>query len=60
MYKAVLRNDPKNIWAANGIGCVMAHKGYITEARDDVFAQVHEATADMCDVWLNIAHNYVE
>ena len=59
MYKAVLRNDPKNIWAANGVGCVMAHKGYITEARD-VFAQVREATADMCDVWLNIAHIYVE
>ena len=37
----------------------MAHKGYVTEARD-VFAQVREATADMADVWLNIAHIYVE
>lgn len=26
MYKQVLKNDPKNIWAANGIGCVLAHK----------------------------------
>merc|ERR1719330_1477123 len=59
MYKSVLRNDPKNIWAANGIGAVLAHKGYITEARD-IFAQVREATADFCDVWLNIAHIYVE
>ena len=89
MYKSVLRNDPKNIWAANGIGkksaclslgsclthfkrilvlycnlifhtgCVLAHKGHINEARD-VFAQVREATADMSDVWLNIAHIYVE
>jgi RNA polymerase-associated protein CTR9 len=59
MYKAVLRNDPRNMWAANGIGCVLAHKGFVTEARD-VFAQVREATADMCDVWLNIAHIYVE
>jgi len=25
-----------------------------------VFAQVREATADFCDVWLNIAHIYVE
>ena len=32
MYKQVIRNDPKNIWAANGIGCVLAHKGYISEA----------------------------
>ena len=37
----------------------MAHKGCINEARD-VFAQVREATADFCDVWLNIAHIYVE
>uniref|UniRef100_A0A182IN46 Tetratricopeptide repeat protein 21A/21B fourth ARM domain-containing protein n=1 Tax=Anopheles atroparvus TaxID=41427 RepID=A0A182IN46_ANOAO len=59
IYKQVLRNDPKNIWAANGIGAVLAHKGCIIEARD-IFAQVREATADFCDVWINIAHIYVE
>jgi len=59
MYKQVLRHDPRNIWAANGVGAVMAHKGYISESRD-IFAQVREATADFCDVWLNIAHIYVE
>uniref|UniRef100_A0A2R5LJB8 Putative rna polymerase-associated protein ctr9 n=1 Tax=Ornithodoros turicata TaxID=34597 RepID=A0A2R5LJB8_9ACAR len=59
MYKQVLRLDPRNIWAANGIGAVLAHKGYISESRD-IFAQVREATADFCDVWLNIAHIYVE
>ena len=59
MYKQVLRNDPKNIWAANGIGAVLAHKGFINEARD-IFSEVREATADFCDVWLNIAHIYVE
>lgn len=37
----------------------MAHKGYINEARD-IFAQVREATADFSDVWMNIAHIYVE
>ena len=40
-------------------GTVLAHKGYFHEARD-VFAQVREATADMPDVWLNLAHIYVE
>lgn len=40
-------------------GCVMAHKHCINEARD-IFAQVREATADFCDVWLNIAHIYIE
>lgn len=59
LYKQVLRLDPRNIWAANGIGCVLAYKNYIPEARD-VFAQVREATADFPDVWLNIAHIYVE
>ena len=41
MYKTILRNDPRNIWASNGIGAVLAHKGYITEARD-IFAQVNK------------------
>ncbi|XP_066276427.1 RNA polymerase-associated protein CTR9 homolog isoform X1 [Branchiostoma lanceolatum] len=59
MYKQVLRNDPKNLYAANGIGAVLAQKNCIREARD-VFAQVREATADMRDVWLNLAHIYVE
>lgn len=59
LYKTVLKNDHRNIWAANGIGCVLAHKGCIPEARD-IFASVREATADFSDVWLNIAHIYVE
>ena len=58
-YKSVLTADSRNIWAAHGIGCVLAHKGFINEARD-VFAQVREATADFPDVWMNIAHVYVE
>ena len=40
-------------------GAVLAHKGAYREARD-VFAQVREATADIPDVWLNLAHIYVE
>ena len=59
LYKQVLRLDNRNIYATNGIGCVLAYKGHIPEARD-VFAQVREATADFPDVWLNIAHIYVE
>ncbi|KAM6359109.1 LOW QUALITY PROTEIN: RNA polymerase-associated protein CTR9 homolog [Alca torda] len=58
IYKQVLRIS-KNLYAANGIGAVLAHKGYFREARD-VFAQVREATADISDVWLNLAHIYVE
>eukprot|EP00102_Acyrthosiphon_pisum_P018617 XP_016655827.1 PREDICTED: RNA polymerase-associated protein CTR9 homolog isoform X2 [Acyrthosiphon pisum] len=58
-YTKVLKYDPRNIWAANGIGCVLAYKHCINEARD-IFSQVREATSDFCDVWLNIAHIYVE
>lgn len=59
MFKAALKVSPKNIWAANGIGCVFAHKGMLSESRD-IFAQVREATAEFPDVWLNIAHIYIE
>ncbi|CAJ0918652.1 unnamed protein product, partial [Mesorhabditis belari] len=47
------------MWAANGIACVLAARGYMNEARD-VFSQVREATADFMDVWINIAHVYTE
>ena len=40
-YKDVLRSDSRNLYAANGIGAVLAHKGCLREARD-VFAQVRE------------------
>ncbi|VIO92177.1 TPR Domain containing protein [Brugia malayi] len=59
MYSKALKVHPKNIWAANGIGCILAQKGAIQEARD-IFAQVREATADFSDVWINIAHVYME
>lgn len=59
MYRQALKLDPKNIYAANGIGAVLAHKGCFNEARE-VFSQVRESTADFADVWVNIAHIYVE
>lgn len=46
MFKQVLRTDPRNIYAANGIGCVLAHKGYFREARD-VFSQVRPIDCEM-------------
>ncbi|XP_071957066.1 RNA polymerase-associated protein CTR9 homolog [Antedon mediterranea] len=59
MYKQVLRLDKRNLYAANGVGSILAMKGFMREARD-IFSQVREATADVCDVWLNLAHIYVE
>ncbi|CAD6190371.1 unnamed protein product [Caenorhabditis auriculariae] len=59
MYIKALKIQPKNIYAANGLGCVMAFKKNWAEARD-VFSQVREATSEFFDVWINIAHVYME
>lgn len=56
-YTRVLKQDNRNIYAANGIGCVLAYQGKIDHARA-AFLLVREATADVCDVWLNIGHIY--
>ncbi|KAK6741499.1 hypothetical protein RB195_009387 [Necator americanus] len=59
MFGKALKIEPKNIWAANGIGCVLASKAMWQDARD-IFAQVREATSEFEDVWINIAHVYIE
>ncbi|GMR41708.1 hypothetical protein PMAYCL1PPCAC_11903, partial [Pristionchus mayeri] len=58
-FTKALKCQPKNMWAANGIGCVLAVKKQTQEARE-IFSQVREATADFLDVWINIAHVYME
>lgn len=37
----------------------MAHKGCVLDARD-IFSQVRESIAEFPDVWINIAHIYME
>ncbi|KAK6057488.1 putative ATP synthase F1, epsilon subunit [Cooperia oncophora] len=39
--------------------CVLASKAMWQDARD-IFAQVREATSEFEDVWMNIAHVYIE
>ncbi|KAK0406995.1 hypothetical protein QR680_018937 [Steinernema hermaphroditum] len=58
-YTKALKLQPGNIWAANGIACVLAQKGNFAEARD-IFAQVRESTTNFLDVWMNLAHIYME
>ena len=59
LFVAVLKKNPRNAWAANGIGCVLVHQGKIQDARD-VFSQVREAAPDLADVFLNLAHIHME
>ena len=53
LYKTVLKNDPRNIWAANGIAAVLAHKGCIPEARD-IFAQVNHRFSNQIEIVIRI------
>eukprot|EP00123_Amoebidium_parasiticum_P014534 comp22541_c1_seq1/m.34251 comp22541_c1_seq1/g.34251 ORF comp22541_c1_seq1/g.34251 comp22541_c1_seq1/m.34251 type:complete len:1057 (-) comp22541_c1_seq1:62-3232(-) len=58
-YTKALKGDPKNLYAANGVGVVLAEKHHTPEARD-IFVQVREATGEMPDVWINLAHVYCD
>lgn len=59
IYKSVLKRNPNNICAANGIGCVLAYNNQISMARD-VFSQCREATAEIMDIWINLGNIYME
>ena len=58
-YKTVLKHDNNNVYAANGIGAVFAHRGFLNEARD-VFSQVKETFSNSEHIWMNLAHSYLE
>ncbi|KAI3384535.1 hypothetical protein SNEBB_003603 [Seison nebaliae] len=59
LFRDVIEYDPFNIYAANGIACVLATKNMYNEARD-IFSQVRESTSIFPDVWMNIAHVLTE
>lgn len=58
VFKATLKRNPQSIYAANGIGCILAEKGFAEEA-NRIFSQVREATSGAEDAWLNLAHTAV-
>ena len=58
-FKSVLKKDDRNLYAANGIGCVFAQQGRLAEAKD-VFISVREAAPTMPEPWINLAHIYLE
>ncbi|TMW60601.1 hypothetical protein Poli38472_000643 [Pythium oligandrum] len=57
-YKKTLQLQPRNIFAANGLGIMMAEKGNFELAKL-IFSQVREASPDMPDAWINLAHIFV-
>eukprot|EP00899_Mesostigma_viride_P008770 jgi/Mesvir1/17895/Mv12965-RA.1 len=63
MYKKVLAASPHNVYAANGVGIVLAERGRLDAAKE-VFTLVQEAAAgdssvDIPSVWVNLAHVYL-
>ncbi|ETV78135.1 hypothetical protein H257_08339 [Aphanomyces astaci] len=54
-YKKTLSGHAQNVYAANGIGIMLAEKGQFDKAKL-VFAQVREAAPDMPDAWINLGH----
>jgi RNA polymerase-associated protein CTR9 len=64
MYMRVLDKYPGDIFAANGIGCVLAECGRLSEAKE-VFLSVQEAAAGtdgfvrLPDAWVNLAGVYM-
>jgi hypothetical protein len=46
-YEKALKVDPRNIYAANGAGAIMAERGYTNEARE-IFVQVQYTYVARC------------
>lgn len=57
-YKKTIQSHPANIYAANGLGIMVAEKGNFELAKQ-IFSQVREASPDMPDAWINLAHIFV-
>lgn len=60
-FQHVLRGEPNNVFAANGIGAALAELGRLDEARD-IFAEVQAAVAashgfvSIPDLYINLAN----
>jgi len=58
-YSRVLRRNPNNIFAAQGIACTLAEKGRFRQAKE-VFDLVQEGTTESADTLVNLAHCYLQ
>lgn len=62
IYSNVLKKCSTNLYAANGLGMILAEKGQFDVSKE-IFTQVQEAGSgsifsQMPDVWINLAHVY--
>jgi RNA polymerase-associated protein CTR9 len=60
IYVKVITQEPFNIYAANGLGIVMASMGEYHTAKE-IFNQVRESATDASpNPWVNLAHVFME
>jgi len=58
-YKGILKKDPTNTYAANGMATVLAERGEIFKAKE-AFNRVREVSSDsIADALLNLGHIYL-
>jgi len=55
IYRKAFHGDGENMYAANGIGMVLAEQGEYEQARK-VFGRVRENTSEMPDIFINLGH----
>jgi RNA polymerase-associated protein CTR9 len=55
LYVYALKNDPHNIYAAHGLGILLAEKTHYKEALD-VFLMLREVASDFADLSISIGH----
>jgi RNA polymerase-associated protein CTR9 len=54
-YRSVLNADPRAVYAAHGLGCILASQGEYAAAKD-VFTSVREVANDCVEATINFAH----
>eukprot|EP00761_Pharyngomonas_kirbyi_P013287 gb/GECH01013314.1/.p1 GENE.gb/GECH01013314.1/~~gb/GECH01013314.1/.p1 ORF type:complete len:989 (+),score=344.47 gb/GECH01013314.1/:1-2967(+) len=54
-FERVLDKDKRNVYAAHGLGAILAEKGYVEEAQE-IFRRVREATSDIPETWIDLGH----
>jgi len=58
-YRKMLHKDPSNLYAANGLGAILAEKGHLPRSKE-IFSRVREVSGDSIpDALLNLGHVFL-
>jgi RNA polymerase-associated protein CTR9 len=54
-FQRILQQDTSNVYAATGLGAIIATQGYIENAKE-ILLKCREFSAEIPEVWINLAH----